>query len=107
MPLYGQTVFRLARDEQILTNVLRRDVVTRRQAGLEEELRPVGLGDDLCVHADPDVPGALEDVHPMVRAVGMAVDLLILLVPRVYLILKYTAKLLLKTFSSGDPLHPP
>jgi hypothetical protein len=55
---------RLAGGEQILTDVLRREVVTCRQACLEEELRTVGLGDDLSAYADPEVTGALEDVHP-------------------------------------------
>jgi len=60
-------------------------VVARREAGLEEYSRPLGLGDDLPVDADLDVPGALQDVHPVVRVPGVDEDLLVLLVPRIYL----------------------
>jgi hypothetical protein len=42
----------LARDEQFGADVLRWDVVARRQAGLEEYLRPTRLRDDLAVYAN-------------------------------------------------------
>jgi hypothetical protein len=62
---------RLAGDEQPLTDLLRRDVLADRQAGLEEALRPVRCRGELPIRADLDVPGALEDVHPMVGVLGV------------------------------------
>ena len=47
----------------------------------------IGLGHDLPVHPDPDVPRALKDVNPMVGVPGVDEDLFFLLVPRVYLVL--------------------
>jgi hypothetical protein len=74
---------RLTQDEQVRAYVLRRYVVAHRKAGLEEELGSLRFGDDFPVHANPDVTGALEDVDPVIGIVGVAEDLLVLLVPRV------------------------
>jgi len=85
--LVGTLGLLLALDEHILAHVFGRDVVAGRQDGLEENPWTIRLGYDLAVHADPDVTGALEDVHPVVRVPGMDEDFLVLLVPVVYVVL--------------------
>ncbi len=77
----------LALEDRLRAHVLRRDVVARWQPRLEEHSGPLGLGDDLAVDADPDAPRALQDVYPVVGVAGVDEDLLVLLVPRVYLVL--------------------
>jgi hypothetical protein len=86
----------IAREEHLLADVLGRDVVARRQSGLEEDPGPLRLGDDLPVHADLDVTGAIQDVDPVVRIAGVDEDFLVLLEPGVYLVSR-----LLTTFGYG------
>src|SRR4051812_32002383 len=83
-PLVGAHGDLVARLQQIAAHVLERDVRARRKAGLEEELRPRGLGHDLAVRADRDGSVRLAHVDPVERVAQVAEDLLGLLVPRVH-----------------------
>src|SRR4051794_15521459 len=83
-PLVGADSGLVARLQQITAHVLERDVRARRKAGLEEELRPCGLGHDLAVRADSDGSVRLAHVDAVERVAQVAEDLLGFLVPRVH-----------------------
>src|SRR5215208_7504189 len=86
-PLVGASRLFVAREQDVVTNVFGWYVVAGRQAGFEKDLWPLGLRDGLAVHGYLDVSGALQDIHPMVGIPGMNEDLLVLLVPMIYLVL--------------------
>src|SRR4051812_6748348 len=78
-PVRGGALVRAAglrrgRLQQVEPHVAHRQVVARRQARLEEDHRPLRVGHRDAVDLDPHVPGAGEDVDPVVRVAGMDVD---------------------------------
>src|SRR5205823_9602542 len=71
VPVRGRALVRAARllrarHEQLGADVLGRQVVARRQPGLEQDLRAPRVGDDLAVDEDANVPRRLPDVDPAV-----------------------------------------
>src|ERR687897_2570587 len=56
----------LARDELLYPNVLLRDVVARRQPRLEQDLRPVGLRNDLAINHDLQVAVVFLEIQSIV-----------------------------------------
>jgi hypothetical protein len=70
-PLVRVPRLRLTGNEQLLAYVLQRGVVARRRTRLEEELQPVRLDENLAVHGDPDVSGAIQDVYVVVGVAGV------------------------------------
>src|SRR5215203_405511 len=75
----------VALHENVLAHIFGRDVVAWRQSGLEQDHWPIRLRDDFTVHADLDVPGALQHVYPVVRIAGVYEDLFVFLVPVIHL----------------------
>jgi hypothetical protein len=74
----------VGRNEQVHAHVDLRDVVASRQPRLEQQRRPVRVGDLHAVHLDLDVPGAVQDVDARVRVVWVDENLLVLLEPSVH-----------------------
>src|SRR5215213_681377 len=66
----------IARDECLLADILRRDVVARRQASLEQDLGSVSLSDNRVVDRNLHVAGALQNIDPVVGVAGWAKVLL-------------------------------
>ena len=88
-PVPGEALVRAARGrvgrrQQVEPDVDLGQVVARREAGLEEERRLMGVGDRDAVHLDLHVTRAVQDVDPRVRVVGVDEDLLVLLEPAVH-----------------------
>ena len=57
-----------------LINVGASNVPARREAGLVEDYRPLGIGDDAVTMADHEVAGGLANVDAVVAVGGMAKD---------------------------------
>src|ERR687897_3211691 len=74
----------LARGELLYPNVLLWDVVARRQPRLEQDLRLVGLRDDLAVDHNLHVAVAIQDIDPVVGVARVIENLLTFFVPRVH-----------------------
>src|SRR5215469_6719348 len=88
-PVFGEALVRapsdtVARNEQVYAHVELRDVVASRQPRLEQQRRPVRVGDLQVVYLDFDVPRAVQDVDARVRVVWVDEDLLVLLEPSVH-----------------------
>ena len=73
----------VARDEDVEVHVGPRQVVAGGQARLEEEHRPVAVGQDDAVELDDDVAPAAQRLDALVRVARVAADLLVLLEPPV------------------------
>src|SRR4029453_16184706 len=67
-----------AGDEEGRADVLGGDVVPRRQAGLEEDLRTARVGENDAVAHHADVPRRLVDVDPAVRIARVTEQLVVL-----------------------------
>src|SRR5262249_24512943 len=63
-----------------LVDIGAQDVPARREAGLIEDERPLGIGDDAVMMPDHEVTGGLANVDAVVAVSGMACDLFVLLV---------------------------
>ena len=75
---------RLRRREEVDADIGARDVPARREAGLDEQQRAVGLGDDRPVELDADMARAAQHVDAVVRVARVLEDLVVLLPPRVH-----------------------
>src|SRR5262249_61478542 len=67
-----------------LIDVCAWNVPTRREAGLVEDERPRGIGDDAVMMADHEVTGGLANVDAVVVVGGMAHDSFVFLVESVH-----------------------
>jgi hypothetical protein len=62
---------------EVEAHVGARDVPARREAGLEQQQRAVGVGDDLAVDGDRDVARAAQHVDAVVRVARVLEDLVV------------------------------
>src|SRR5262249_3617974 len=67
-----------------LDDIGSRNVPTWREAGLVENQRPLGIGNDAITVADHEVTGGLADVDAMVTVCGMTHDSLVFFVESIH-----------------------
>ena len=72
----------LGRFEQVLPNVLRREVVHGRQAGLAQHHGTLAIGDGLAVERHPHSARERLDVHPVLFAAWGCILLLTVFLTR-------------------------
>src|SRR5712691_12683213 len=84
--LVGAERLPLDGDERALVDVLARHVPARRETGLVEHERPLGVGDNPRAVLDDKVARALADVVAVIRIGGVTDDALVLLVEAIHLL---------------------